>query len=303
MIPLDKIKTAQAMQDFIEEHMSEEITLHSLTKDIAYSPWHATRIFKEVVGLSPFEYIRKLRLSKAAVALWEEDKKIVDIAIDFVFDSHEGFTRAFTKQFGLTPSQYKKDTPMVPLFKPDPIRDHYRIIQGNDPIPKHEELSKTYFVQVLHFPKRKFIYKPCDIEANDYYTYASHVGCDVWGTLCSVKEALYEPIGVWFPEALKPQGCSCYVQGVEVSLSFHKEIPDGFDIMELPACDMMLFQGSSFDDECYEEAIGYINQEMEAYDPSLYGFVWKEEDGPRIQLEPQGYRGYMEVKPVAKITK
>lgn len=303
MIPLDKIKTAQVMQNYIEKHLLDEITLHALAQDTAYSPWHATRIFKEVVGMTPFEYIRKLRLSKAAVELWDEEKRIVDVAVNYVFDSHEGFTRAFSKQFGLTPSQYKKDTPALPLFRPDPVRDHYRFIQGNDPITDIEELSKTYFVQVLHFPKRKLIYMPCDHEADDYFAYTQQVGCDVWGLLCSIKEALYEPVGVWFPEALKPENCSSYVQGVEVSESFNKPLPKELSVIDLPACDMMLFQGSPFEDERYAEAIQYIDHKIETYQPSIYGYEWDDTAGPRIQLEPQGYRGYMEARPVTKLIK
>jgi AraC family transcriptional regulator len=68
-----------------------------------YSPWHASKIFKELTGKTPFEYIRALRLSKAAIRLRDHDEKIIDVALDFLFDSHEGFTRAFPRQFGLTP--------------------------------------------------------------------------------------------------------------------------------------------------------------------------------------------------------
>ena len=80
------------MQDFIERHMTESITLRMLAKAAGYSPWYAARIFKELTGKTPFEYIRELRLSRAALKLRDEDIRIVDVALDFVFDSHEGFT-------------------------------------------------------------------------------------------------------------------------------------------------------------------------------------------------------------------
>lgn len=300
MMEFEKIKAADAMQQYIQEHLREPITMKELADCTAYSPWHAARIFKEAMGLSPFTYIRKLRLSHAAVALWDEEERILDIALDFVFASHDGFTRAFTKEFGLTPYAYKKQTPVVQLFKPDSIRDHYRYLQGNDPL-EAAVLSPTFFVQLVHFPKRRLIYYPCTKEADDYFAYASNVGCDVWGMLCSIKEALYEPVGVWFPEKLRPQGCSTYVQGVEVPLSYGKELPKPLQILTLPACDMLVFQGAPFEDAQYGEAITYLTKEIEQYQPELYGYCWDTEAAPKIQLEPEGYRGYIEARCVKEI--
>jgi len=91
------------MQDYIEEHLTDPITLHMLANAAGYSPWHSARLFKELTGKAPFDYIRALRLSQAAVRLRDEDVKVVDVAFDFVFDSHEGFTRAFSREFGMTP--------------------------------------------------------------------------------------------------------------------------------------------------------------------------------------------------------
>lgn len=125
----EKIDAVQRMQDFIEGHIAEPITLYMLANAARYSPWHSVRIFKEFTGKTPFEYIRALRLSRAAVKLRDESVKIIDVAFDFVFDSHEGFTRAFSKQFGMTPQHYCKNTPALKLFMPGRIRDYYLILE------------------------------------------------------------------------------------------------------------------------------------------------------------------------------
>ena len=100
-------------------------------------------------------------------------------------------------------------------------------------------VSENYFVQVMSFPKRKFILKR-GIQAKNYFEYVNEVGCEVWGLLCSIKEALNEPIGVWLPKKLIKEGTSQYVQGVEVSIDYCKEVPEGLDIITLPACKMMV---------------------------------------------------------------
>lgn len=102
----DQINAVKRMQGFIEAHLAEPVTLSGLARAARYSPWHAARLFKEYTGRSPFDYIRQRRLSAAADRLSGSPCKVVDVAFDFVFDSHEGFTRAFTRQFGMPPASF-----------------------------------------------------------------------------------------------------------------------------------------------------------------------------------------------------
>ncbi len=119
----------QKMQEFIEANLHREITLRQLATTSGYSPWHAAKMFKTGTGKSPFDYIRALRLSKAALILRDQDERVLDVALDFVFHSHEGFTRAFSRQFGLAPKKYKQTTPPIKLFMPEKVFDTYRAFQ------------------------------------------------------------------------------------------------------------------------------------------------------------------------------
>ncbi|WP_010252018.1 helix-turn-helix transcriptional regulator [Acetivibrio cellulolyticus] len=298
----EKINAVQRMQDFIEAHLNLPITLHMLANVAGYSPWHSARIFKELMGKTPFEYIRVLRLTRAALKLRDEDVKVVDVAFDFVFDSHEGFTRAFSKQFGMTPQYYSKNTPPIKLFLPSRIHDYYLILQkGEDSMPENSNVN-TVFVQVIERPQRKLILKR-GINAGHYFEYCEEVGCDVWGVLTSIKEAIYEPVGMWLPKNLQKPGTSIYAQGVEVPADYKGEVPEGFELIELPPCKMMVFQGQPFEDEKFEDAIGELWDVMKKYNPEIYGFTWADEDAPRIQLVPLGYRGYIEARPVRPVNK
>lgn len=297
----EKIKAVQHMQDYIDKHLNEQITLHMLASAARYSPWHSTRIFKELTGKTPFEYIRVLRLSRAAVKL-NKDVKIIDVAFDFVFDSHEGFTRAFSKQFGMTPRYYCKcdSPPTIQLFIPNNVRDYYLTLQkGEIEMPKNQNL-KTVFVQVVDRPARKLLLKR-GVKAKHYFEYCEEVGCDVWNLLSNIKEAIYEPIGMWIPENLRKPGTSEYAQGVEVPANYTGEIPEGFELLDLPPCKMMVFQGQPFDDKEFGEAIEELWEAMKNYNPTIYGFKWADEDGPRFQLAPMGYRGYIEARPVRQL--
>jgi AraC-like DNA-binding protein len=293
----ENVNAVQRMQTFIEEHLNEPITLHMLANAAGYSPWHAAKVFKALTGKPPFEYIRAVRLSRAAVRLRDEGGKIVDVAFDFVFDSHEGFTRAFSRQFGVTPHSYAQNRPPIPLFFPSSIRDYYHAIQKGE-VPMSESLkTNTIFVQVVDRPARKLILKR-GVNAGDYFAYCEEVGCEVWDVLTAVQQALYEPIGMWLPENLRRPGTSVYAQGVEMASDYSGPIPEGFEIIDLPPNKVMIFQGQPYDDANFQEAIGSVWETIKTYNPEIFGFQWAEADGPRFQLAPQGYRGYIEGRPV-----
>ena len=298
----EKVRAVQQMQRYIEEHLHEPISLAGIARSARYSPWHAARLFKEHTGKSPFEYLRLRRLSAAAERLSAAPEKIIDVAFDFVFDSHEGFTRAFTRHFGLSPREFRKRRPLVPLFMPVHTHRHeHRFIQK----PEGDSMStrppvSTVFVQVVDRPARKLIVKR-GRQAEDYFAYCEEVGCEVWSQLGALEDALQEPMGLWLPENLRRPGTSTYVQGVEVALDYAGPLPDGFELIDLPACQMMIFQGQPHDDKDFEEAITSLWEVIKAYRPETYGFAWDDAAGPRFQLEPLGYRGYIEGRPVKRL--
>lgn len=298
----ERIDAVQRMQDYIEQNINQPITLYGLSRCAGYSPYHCARIFKELTGKSPFEYIRAFRLTRAALKLRDEKVKIVDVALDFVFDSHEGFTRAFAKQFGITPHKYHKTPSPLYLFIPYSTRIRYAYFQKGERKMEKKPTANTVFVQVIERPERKLILKRGKT-AEEYFAYCEEVGCEIWGLLCSVKEALYEPIGMWLPDRFRAPGTSYYAQGVEVPADYAGEVPEGLEIISLPPCRMMVFQGQPFAEENFEDAILELWEVMKTFNPELYGFQWADEDAPRFQLAPQGYRGYIEARPVRPINK
>ena len=286
------------MQDFIDGHISEPISLHDLARVSGYSPWHAQRVFKEKTGKNPFDYIRELRLSRAAERLAVGGVKVIDVAFDFVFETHEGFTRAFSKYFGVNPKRFAKEKPEYKPFLPENFRDYYLKLQRGE--NNMNTKQNTVFVQVVDRPARKLILKRGKA-AKDYFAYCEELGCDVYDELKGVKDALYEPIGMWLPTSLQKPDTSEYAMGVEMPADYKGTVPAGYEIIDLKPCKMMVFQGQPYDDKDFEQAIGDLWAVMKTYNPEAYGFAWADEDGPRFQLEPQGYRGYIEGRPVRQV--
>ena len=247
-------RTAQILQDYMEENLGRSLTLKELAGVAGYSPWHTTRVFKEATGKTPFEYLRGLRLTKAALVLRDHDTKIIDVALDYEFDSHEGFTRAFSKEFGVSPYKYSKTTPPIKLFLPYKVFNTYLAFHKEENRMCEKDNVQTIFVQVIERPTRKVLIKRGK-NATEYFEYCEEVGCDIWSVLSSVKEALYEPIGMWLPKHLIKAGTSLYIQGVEVPTNYCNVIPEGYELIELPPSTMMVFQGEPYDDAEFSDSI------------------------------------------------
>jgi len=104
----DYFKNLQKTLDYIEEHIKEEITLEQLSALCFYSTHHYHRVFQSVIGIPVADYIKKRKLSVAAGEIIGTDKKIIDIALNYGFNSHETFSRAFKRIFDITPNDYRK---------------------------------------------------------------------------------------------------------------------------------------------------------------------------------------------------
>ncbi len=73
-----------------------------------YSAWHFQRLFQAILGDTVADYIRRRRLTRALLDLTQTDHRILDIALDYQFESQESFTRAFKSLFGITPGECRK---------------------------------------------------------------------------------------------------------------------------------------------------------------------------------------------------
>lgn len=103
--------------DYIEDNLKESLTLEELARISCFSKFHFHRVFQAVAGEALMDYIRKRRLSEAVLELQNPDKRITDIAFDYLFNSPETFSRAFKRQYGINPYEYRRSRPQVTLFE------------------------------------------------------------------------------------------------------------------------------------------------------------------------------------------
>lgn len=281
MEDFDKINAVDRMQRYILSHIDDEITMQDLSNVAGYSMWYSLRIFKELSNKTSFEFIRAVRLTKAAKLLRDGDENILDVALDNGFDSHDGFTRAFNRQFEITPCKYRKQTPPVSYFTYYPLRDYYLYMNKKDEVSMEaKNVSSTVTVTAVARPTRKMIILR-SISAQDYFSYCEEVGCDWEGMLNSVPEKFDNAALITLPQSLVEAGTSATAAGIEVPSDYAKRIPESYELIDLPACTMLYFQGMPFEKDSYFcDAIDIVMEAIENYQPQLYGYSFADDIAP-----------------------
>ena len=150
----------------IEERIQEKLTVENLAGSIHFSRYHYQRMFREVVGDSVMRYVTKRRLSLAAEELAETDTSILDIALKYGFDSHEGFSRSFRAHMGMSPSEYRKYHLSVTV--PKSQKERYNMLYSKITDEMIRELN-NWIVQLKETAAYTRKYVATVPEATDFY--------------------------------------------------------------------------------------------------------------------------------------
>ena len=106
-----KLRDSQRMKNmlqYIDEHYSDNITINEIAESVSLSVSECLRCFHRTIGTTPIQYLKSLRIKKAAELLTNTDMKIVDIGIICGFQDMSYFAKTFRNIYGCTPSQYRE---------------------------------------------------------------------------------------------------------------------------------------------------------------------------------------------------
>jgi hypothetical protein len=151
---------------------------------------------------------------------------------------------------------------------------------------QNEKVLRTVTVTAVERPARKLILLRAKKTAGgDYFAYCEEMGCEWEGLLNSIAEKFAPAALLTLPQNLVVAGTSDTAAGVEVPAEYSKPIPDGYDIIDLPPCVMLFFNGAPYEDEndfCI--AIGIVSEAVGGYKPELYGWQTAPELAPRFNF-------------------
>jgi AraC family transcriptional regulator len=119
---------------FVENRLSDELSLQGVADDVGVSPHHLARAFGAATGRSLMAYARGRRLTQAVRRLVDGDASILAVALDHGYGSHGAFTRAFRDEFGVTPEAFRRNPAQYALSLTEPLQmDKSKLIDLDPP--------------------------------------------------------------------------------------------------------------------------------------------------------------------------
>jgi AraC family transcriptional regulator len=145
-------QTIQAVRDYIDENIKDEMNAAMLAEIAGYSAYHFSRVFTKTIGISVMSYVTWRKLQYAIYDL-TCGKKVVDVAMEYAVETNGGFTKAFVHWYGFPPSLCKLRLTVNPPIKPNVKMLENKFLGGNALHPHIIEL--TPFAAVGYPSKHK----------------------------------------------------------------------------------------------------------------------------------------------------
>jgi AraC family transcriptional regulator len=162
---------------YIQTSLEEDLSLEQMADRASMSPFHFHRLFREAIGETLKRYTQRLRLERAAYELRIRQASILQVALGAGYQSHETFTRAFKRHFGIRPKDFREpgrfsaQTPLPPGEPLNKYATNYQLskvrVQQLQPIPlafirnlgPYVDVDVTLFDQLVAWARQKQLYK------------------------------------------------------------------------------------------------------------------------------------------------
>lgn len=304
----------------IKNHNDEALTLRHLSHRLCYSEFYTTRKFKEISGMQFRDYLRSRRLAFALKEVRDSDKSMLDIALDYGFSSHEAFTRAFKKAYGITPSEYRKSpVPVVLRTKIYPF-DRYFLGLGEIGMVKSTDDIKIYFVTI---PAHKFLHIK-NYESNGYWDFwqkQSLIPGQDCETICGLLDSMKGKLdddggseansggGQIMAYINDPAGrlcdwgiprTECY--GVRLPADYKGEVPPQMLLIDIPEAEYVVFEHGPFryeQENCSVEE--KVEKAMAEFDYAEHGYCLDTSPGRIVYFYHDPERFFKYIRPVKRI--
>jgi AraC family transcriptional regulator len=254
--------------NYMEEHMTEEIDYDHVAKVACCSAYHFQRMFAYMANMPLSEYIRRRRMSLAAVDLQSGDDKVIDIALKYGYSSPTAFNRAFQNVHGIAPSMVKKGGASVKSYPPLSFKI---TVKGVEEMNYRMEEKESFRIVGISAPLHREIEKNFEVVPQMWQRAAVE---GVVPQLASIMNN--QPMGV-----LGVSAC-CDISGEEwkyyIGVSTDAAVPDGMEEYVVPAFNWAIFSGEGV---C-PQAIQELEQRIVTEWLPTSGYEYA--DGPDIEV-------------------
>jgi len=251
-------ESIQKTLEIIENRIGDDIQIEELADAAALSQFYYQRLFVRLVKKPVREYIKLRRLARACEALRNSNNKILDVAVEYGFGSHEAFSRAFKDAYSMTPTQYRQSDVWLNNFDKPDLLLNYTMIDIGVPLISDGlvlEMSRRTLERPVVFMGLQGY-----VSIGGKFPVGETTGVDepgvIWQRFHQVKQHIPRvPNGREIGASHMgdaPSGCFCYFAGAEIDSKDSAAIAENFRIWTLPANDYLI---CGFEAENFEELV------------------------------------------------
>ena len=224
----------QRVINYIEDHITDQLDYDEIAKQAACSSFYLQRLFSVLCGITLGDYIRNRRLTLAGKELSSSDKKVIDIALKYGYETPESFSRAFSKFHGITPSEAKKDGSKLSFFS----RLSIKISLSGGNILDYKIIEKDAFYIV-----EKKELQPADDEENvktitEYWNRTKENGTE--DMLFDISKDEGRILGICYSNYAKTN--EMYDYAIAAICDKDTQVPSGFEKSVIPARTWAVFE-------------------------------------------------------------
>ncbi|SDW18630.1 AraC family transcriptional regulator [Marinococcus luteus] len=282
---MDRLQEMNNALHYIENHLTEAIDFQEVARIACCSEYHFKRMFSSLAGVPVSEYIRRRRLTMAALDLQHRQVRVIDTALKYGYDSPDAFTRAFQKLHGVTPSEVKRHGSSLKAY---PRLTFQLSVQGGNEMNYRIENKEAF--RIVGVSKRvPIIFEGENPEINAMWKSLNE---EKINELLALSNG--EPTGIIqasanFSEArMEEQGGLDHYIGVITD----KESPETWDVLEVPASTWAVFTSEGPFPKHLQTTWGQIYSEwfpssgyQQAFGPEMVWMEGNQFDKPDFKSE------------------
>lgn len=310
----------QEIDNCIKRKEDEALTLSALAKKLGFSEFYVSRKFREVSGMTLREYMGQRSLALALKEVRDTDRGLLTIALDYGFSSHEAFSRAFKKAYGVTPGEYrKKPVPVVLRTVLKPF-DCYLMANGGVSMENTTSDVKVYFVNI---PAHKFLHirNYESIGYWDFWQKQSVIPGQDCETICGLLNSIPDKLddmggdepdsgsGQVMAYINEPSGRICSwgiplaeAYGVRLPADYAGVVPEQMQLMDVEEGTYIVFEHGPFDFATQNQMVEQkIEDAMKNFDYASSGYELDTTYGRVFYFYHDCKRFWKYVRPVRKM--